>query len=218
MQNPDEAIFCNRCGSKLREVLGPDETDRPKSSSESHEQETVPKVERVVEALKPEIINREIAGQAVPSLANQGGTPGGWLVLLAIGLFLLPIQIVFFVIQNSAAYSPYFIGLLFAPESTVYNPTLGSLLVSELIVNGLFIAWVVVLLVFFFRTARIFRWLTIAFMASNAIIAALDALLTQSQLQGTSTDWTGIVRPVAYAAIWIPYLLRSKRVAATFVN
>lgn len=148
--------------------------------------------------------------------------PGGWLVLICIGLFLAPVRIIIFLVQNASSYSPRLILLLLDPETQYYNPLLAFLLIFELFVNVLFIAWAIVLLILLFRTKRSFKWVMITYLALNVIIVSADLLIANSipllQSQISSNDSVEVIRSFVGAAIWIPYLFISKRVKGTFTN
>ncbi|MCA0279630.1 MAG: DUF2569 domain-containing protein [Proteobacteria bacterium] len=143
---------------------------------------------------------------------------GGWLILPLLGLFGSPLlglaQISTY--ANVAEAWPY----LTAGQA--------SFVVTEVAVNVvlLFVA-PVVLLVFAFKRLQMFPGWYIIWIAISPLVQIGDALVAYAMFPETLADATGafdkettraIVRSIIGAAIWIPYMMRSERVANTFVN
>jgi hypothetical protein len=147
---------------------------------------------------------------------------GGWLILIAIGLFGAPLHVLQSYVEYGSAYSASTWLLLTTPGTQVYHPMWAFILIFEPLTSVYFLVAAILLLVLFFRTKRIFKRLMIAYLALNLVFALVDLLLGQSipaiAAQDTSSAWTGVLVGLASAAIWIPYLLRSQRVQATFIN
>ncbi len=148
---------------------------------------------------------------------------GGWLILVGIGIVFSPVKII---ISLYPLYSSIFSDgtweLLTTPGSEFYNalwlPILGAEIVlnAALVLGWLGIAWR------FFSKKQVFRiWyigillFTIAFQFADAF--AIAAVLPDEEVFDPET-LKEIIRSLVYAAIWIPYVLISERVKATFVN
>ncbi len=147
---------------------------------------------------------------------------GGWLILVAVGLCLQPLLLLKALSENAAAFKPDTWGVLTTFGTFAYHPLWAPLLVAETGVNVVLLAWSGVLLYFFFSRGRRFPSLVIAYMGVSvaAVIADLAVAsaipVTRARLAAGAYGQVG--RSVISAAIWIPYFLRSRRVAATFVH
>ncbi len=146
---------------------------------------------------------------------------GGWLILVLLGLAITPISIVF---QLLTMYLPVFNNgvwqALNDPASQTYNPTLAKLIVFECVCNLLIMGLSILALVLMFTKSRHFPRMMIGFYAVNLAFVGLDLYLAQ-HVQIAENDGDGfrtLIRTVIAAAIWIPYMLVSKRVKATFVR
>ena len=160
---------------------------------------------------------------ATPARATEHAGIGGWLILPLIGLFVRPLIILAALANllplftNPAAWAR-----LTVPGNAAYHPLWKPLLLFELLANGLFIAFDVILLVLFFQKRRVVPALMIAFMLTTLVFLIIDHVLAQqipfvarrSSPEGTMQ----IVRALAVCAVWVPYFLVSKRVKATFVR
>jgi hypothetical protein len=147
----------------------------------------------------------------------------GWLVLVGVGVVISPIKLAITVL-------PTFVSLfrdgtwraLTTPGSDLYNPLWVPLLAGEITYNlALFIA-VVLLNVFFFSKHRFFPHLYIGVVASSLIFLPLDSWLVSLVLKQSHAfdeeTVTNLIRAAVGAAIWIPYMLKSQRVKATFTR
>lgn len=141
---------------------------------------------------------------------------GGWLILPLLGLFASPL----FGMAQMSAYANI-------TEAWPYlTAGQASFVVTEVAVNVvlLFVA-PVVLLVFAFKRLQMFPGWYIIWIAISPLVQIGDALVAYSMfpetLAGAAFDketMRAIVRSIIGAAIWIPYMMRSERVANTFVN
>jgi len=106
------------------------------------------------------------------------------------------------------------------PGSPRYLPMWGPLVVFELVGNAGFIVAPCALAYLLFKKRRVFPRAAIVFMIASAAFIILDLVLG-ARVVGTSPEPKAIalsVHSVAASAIWIAYLVRSRRVAATFVT
>ncbi len=172
----------------------------------------------------PPTSNPEVRVERPPP-PQEGGPEGlsGWLILVAIGLFITPIRLMMFL---NATFPPIFSNgtweVLTTPGNAPYHPLWGPLLISEMVINFLFIAVCVYLLVLFFYKSSRFPKVYVAFLLANLVFIAADALAVkivmpeQPLLDGDTAREFG--RAVIGAMIWIPYMFSSKRVRNTFVR
>jgi len=148
---------------------------------------------------------------------------GGWLILFAIGIVLYPARILvaLFTELLPALSHANWSGLT-TPGSQGYHPLWNSLLIVELVGNICFFFFSICLMVFFFQRRQIVISLAMAFLLANLLFVGLDFFVTHRYLINTGSinpnSALNLVRTVVASAIWIPYLLLSKRVKRTFVN
>jgi hypothetical protein len=101
---------------------------------------------------------------------------------------------------------------------------LGIVMFFELVYNSIQLVFIALLLVSFFKRRTIFPTLAIVFylitliflIADNWIVSVLQSTDVTSEENEASLK--EIVRSCISTAIWIPYLLQSKRVKHTFVK
>ena len=146
----------------------------------------------------------------------------GWLVLVGIGLVVSPIRIAVVLLQT---FPPIFRDgaweVLTTPGTEAYHALWAPLLVLEIFGNTLFIAAGIALLLLFFRRSFRFPTLYIAYAVASVLFILLDAWLGSFVLADepmfdpdTAREFG---RTLVSAAVWVPYLLVSKRVRNTFV-
>ena len=147
----------------------------------------------------------------------------GWLILVAIGIVLSPIRI-------AALLLPLYLDMLnngswetlTTPGTEAYSPFWAPILITEIALNiGLILLWVYIAIIFFSKKSTFPNIYIGALLFSFAFIV-IDAFAIQLVLPNEPVfdpDTTKeLTRTVIVAAIWIPYMLRSKRVKATFKN
>jgi hypothetical protein len=147
---------------------------------------------------------------------------GGWLILVAIGLCLQPLLLLRTLSQNIRVFTSDTWRILTTPGEPAYHPLWGPLLLAEAAVNVVLLAVSVALLFQFFRRRRGFPRMAVAYMAASLAVVLADFAATSAiptaRAQMTAKDAADIGRSALSAAVWIPYFLKSRRVAATFVN
>ena len=147
---------------------------------------------------------------------------GGWLILVAIGVCILPIRLAGGLLQLIRGLDAEVWHAITTPGTRAYHPLFGSIIVGELIGNSVFLLWSIGLAYLFFTRRRRFPPLMITFMLSSLAFVALDLLISRAILAAapeiSSNDLRDLFGGVISALIWIPYLQRSKRVRATFVD
>ena len=147
---------------------------------------------------------------------------GGWLILVAIGLCVQPVLLLKAIADNVAIFDPDTWRALTTPGVPAYHPLWAPLLLGETGVNLVLFAWSGVLLYVFVAKRRGFPRLVVAYMGVSlaAVLAdlALARTIPSAQAHLTASDYRQVGRSTISAAVWIPYFLRSRRVAATFVH
>ncbi|MBD3402836.1 DUF2569 family protein [candidate division GN15 bacterium] len=157
------------------------------------------------------------------SIGNEPKGIGGWLLLPLLSLCISPILIL---VSLTDEYIPIFTEgiweLLTTPGSEAYHPNWAPVLIYEMVGNLLLGLAAIVLLVFMLNKHHLFPKLYIAFLAGNLLFVISDHLLARSiPMVAEMADPDGfreIARAVGGAVIWIPYMLKSERVANTFAR
>ena len=150
-----------------------------------------------------------------PLFPNELKGLRGWLVLPGWGVVLTTITLV---ATTALVFNRIF---LITVGSEVYDPLFASFFIWEIIYNSAMIIASLYLISFFFSKHYFFPKFYIAFVAVYLFLIPLDIWLITLVLPD---DYLGVGRAIAVAPnfillpIWIPYLLLSKRVKATFVE
>ncbi len=148
---------------------------------------------------------------------------GGWLILVALGLVVSPIRILLTTLQT---FLPIFQdnswATLTTPGSPAYNAFWAPLLIGEIVFNALLCGAYLYLIYLFFTKHCLFPKIYIATLAVAVVFIPLDAWLVSMIMPNepvfdpdTAKEFG---RSLVAALIWIPYMLVSKRVRATFVE
>jgi hypothetical protein len=148
---------------------------------------------------------------------------GGWLILPAIGLILMPFRnAVTFYREFLPVFTEGHWEILTTPGTDVYHPLWASLIIFEICGNLGFIIFDVILAFLFFRKSSRTPKVFIAFLGLNVAFLLGDYLMVKLIPATAAVDDPDTIREVMRgaiaAAIWIPYFLVSKRVKNTFVN
>jgi hypothetical protein len=147
---------------------------------------------------------------------------GGWLILVGIGLVFSPLRIagIEFTILSVMLDGTW--SAISNSTGEFYNPLLAAIIPIEFVVNMAFIFGFIFLIYLFFTKSSIFpRWY-IAIYSANLLVILLDAVAVKFAVPDQPMFDPDTVKELARSfgacCIWIPYMLRSKRVEATFVN
>lgn len=147
---------------------------------------------------------------------------GGWLILIAIGLCLTPIRIGAEIVQGVRSLQPLAWRAVTTPGSPAYHPLFGPLIIGEMVANVVLLGWALVLLYLFFTKGHAFPRAMIAFLIVRVVIQMADIFVASSIPVAA-----GSIGPRVYGSlagnllvvlVWVPYFLKSRRVAATFVR
>lgn len=145
----------------------------------------------------------------------------GWLILVAIGIIIAPFRIAYMMYQTYPdVFEPTVWDALTTPGSAAYHPMWATIIYTEVLINVAFIiAWIVVAFKLFGKSSTFPKWFILAAVLS-VVYMLLDILVVRLMLPNEPAldpaTAKALAQTVAYAAIWIPYILVSKRVKATF--
>ena len=144
--------------------------------------------------------------------SSDGSPPtiGGWLVLPALSTFLAPL----FLLKGMYDLIPAFSAL---PQ--LRADLQAFVMVSGVVNLALAVSWAYACYLLANRK-RAFPTLFMTLMIVSALVVSADQVASV-QLLGSKVDQDGmrdLMRAIVGVVVWVPYMLRSKRVAATFVG
>ena len=143
----------------------------------------------------------------------------GWLVLVAIGLIFSLVSYIYSLFFQSDYFDAKIIQAIFVQKEV--NSEIWSLLVIvEMIIHVLFIVYVGLLIVLFFKRRTVLPGLMIILYISIFVYNLGDHIIAAKVLNQTHVDPKTIFLIAGNfigAVIWIPYFLYSNRVKNTFV-
>ena len=147
---------------------------------------------------------------------------GGWLILVAIGLIISPIRIAAIEFTILGVFMDGTWSALADSAGEFYSPMLAAIIPLEFVLNMAFIFGFLFLIYLFFTKSSIFpRWYIAIYAANLAMIildmVAVKMVLPEEPMLDPETAGE-LLRSIGACAIWIPYMLKSKRVAATFIE
>lgn len=152
---------------------------------------------------------------------------GGWLVLVAIGLFLRPFIAAagLFGLFSPYVTNPQIWAFFTSPSGQYYSPAWLPIFLFETAFNSALIVFSLLLCVLFLGKRKVFPAVYIGVLAVVLAGVVLDAALiaavpkdnlTAEMRTAMDSGAKDIVRNLIAAIIWIPYMLVSRRVKATF--
>jgi hypothetical protein len=158
-------------------------------------------------------------------MSNENELEGlsGWLILVGIGIIISPIRIGFTVLPlYSNIITDGTWEALTVIGSEAYHPLWASILSGEVLLNiGLIGVWIYIAYLFFSKKKQfpIFYIGALLFSLTFIILDAFAIKLVLPNEPVFDPDTTKeLFRMIIICLIWIPYMLVSKRVKATFVN
>lgn len=140
---------------------------------------------------------------------------GGWLILVAIGVFVRPFQLALITYVIGSSFSGLETFIMEYPD--VNTSYLAGLLSMELIMNFLCLILSIYLVYLFIKKKALFKKLILLFFMAYPLFLCLDSFLSFIILKLPMDMMTIGVQIISFA-IWSAYILQSKRVENTFVN
>ncbi|MEX2141146.1 MAG: DUF2569 domain-containing protein [Pirellulales bacterium] len=160
-----------------------------------------------------------------PMAIEQRGPEGigGWLLLPLLGLIFTPIRCsLYLAIKNIPIFTEGHFSQLTDPNFAGYHSLWAPLLIMELVGNALIGVLAIWGLVLMFRKAKAFPRFMIIFYTAGLVFVTIDTMMGLQipylAEEGRRVFVKQMIQAAIPAAIWIPYMLVSKRVRNTFVN
>ena len=140
----------------------------------------------------------------------------GWLVLVGLGLVVSPFMILARTFSTN-------VPLLTNPRYHAFleiHRAVEAMIVFEVVSNLIFVALLVGLNFLFFKKKRAFPTYMILYLILQLAVIAGDAAAVRMLMPTVelADSFTTVARTFIGALVWIPYLLVSRRVKATFVQ
>ncbi len=148
---------------------------------------------------------------------------GGWLILVGIGIILSPLKIIALIFP---VYSDIFSNgsweALTTPGSEAYNSLWAPILMGEILINGvLVIAWLFIVFLFFSKKMAFPKWY-IGILLFTLVFILVDAFSIKAVMPNEPVFDPETIKALGQTLIatliWVPYMLVSKRVKATFIK
>ncbi len=147
----------------------------------------------------------------------------GWLLLVGIGVVIGPFRLAYgFGPMYYSIFTDGTFEILTNTDSEVYHPLWGPMLIGEAVYNSLMVLASTYLIYLFFAKHYLFPRVYIAIISISLVFIPVDAwlgsfVITDEPMFDPETTKV-FFRSLIGAIIWIPYMLMSKRVKATFVE
>jgi len=148
------------------------------------------------------------------SLYNENLPIGGWLGLLAVGMCITPLRLMYQFFTETDMFFGETPFILIQQGNT----GLGIFLVVTHWFNVTLILFSVLLVILFFQRRTSFPILASIFYGTMLVMVVLDNYVASTADVNIEDGVTDILRAAVAAAIWIPYLLISTRAKDTFVQ
>jgi hypothetical protein len=147
----------------------------------------------------------------------------GWLILVAMGIIITPIKLIMLMMTTyPEIFSTGVWEVLTTQGSEVYSPLWASIIIGEILINsGMLLVWLYIAYLFFSKKFAFPKWyISLAVFTLVAVIAdafAIKLVLSSEPVFDPDTI-KELTRSLFVVAVWVPYMLISKRVKATFIN
>lgn len=165
----------------------------------------------------------KFTGENQVTLANQQPAHkyyygfGGWLILLTLGLLLTFGQSLFYLLDS--LYPMFTDGTI--QQLIDYDRSWGIIIFMEFFIHIFIVFSIILIGIFCLKQLKIFKTSVISFLVVSfifSIVAYFVYLSNPDTAVDSSTQLENIFRQFVYGAIWIPYMLLSKRVKNTFIK
>ncbi len=156
----------------------------------------------------------------LPSSSRLQGL-GGWLILVGFGVCVRPFLVLVPFVQGFGQFfEARTTETLTLATSPAHIPGFALLICVEASVNLVLLLGSIWMIVLFFRQHRHFPRVFIAMFTGGLVFQIVDLVAANALLSETTEvqDVKQIFQLVIYCAIWVPYMLVSRRVRATFVR
>jgi transglutaminase-like putative cysteine protease len=149
-----------------------------------------------------------------PSFSEYGKPIGGWLILVAVGLCITPVVIVYTLVNPE---NNFFNQGVWSTLQSTNQYGLLSLIIFELAYNIIFLFFNGILILLFFHRRTSLPLLIMFFYGISFVVTIIDAVaVTFYSSTSFAESFGDVLKSGIGAAIWIPYFRISERVKETF--
>ena len=220
--------FFTNCGKKMEEKKITDGVSVESAEVYVKDQET-PKRRRLFEDISLPTENAQSTSNTV-SLPTEENSKfkglGGWLVIVILALFINAGYSLYAIYNDINLFTNGTIAKISDPSFTYYAPGYSGLMTFEIISSTLLSIFAIYLIYLFFKTKKEFPKYYIAFLLAMLIFAIVEFAILQSFSDQIKTvissaidsENTALGQAFWGAVIWGLYMVKSKRVKATFIN
>jgi len=148
---------------------------------------------------------------------------GGWLILVGLGIVISPLRMISVLVPlYHEMFSTGSFETLTTPGTEAYHPLWAPVVYGEITLNvAIGLAWVFIAILFFSRKKAFPKWY-IGTVIFSLVFVISDVLVVKYLLPNESVldpdTIKEFTRSLATCLIWVPYMLVSKRVKATFIR
>ena len=152
----------------------------------------------------------------------------GWLVLVGISLILSLAAPLTYLGELTYIFEPELWAFFTDPTSEAYHSMFSYLIYFELFANLTLFVFSILLVILFFKKKSAFPQYFIVFIIVGLFVVITDAILADVVFSSYPVEWelnipiddniSSIGGVLLYAAVWIPYMVKSERVKRTFVH
>ncbi len=147
----------------------------------------------------------------------------GWLILVGIGIIFSPIRIITSVLPiYKEIFENGYLKIVTTPGTEDYNVLWAPILFSETAINIFLVSIWIYIAYLFFTKKKSFPKIYISVMIFGLAFIVLDALAIKMVLPNEpifdADTLRELFRSIIGVSIWVPYMLISKRVKATFIK
>lgn len=147
---------------------------------------------------------------------------GGWLFLVALGMTVAPFRQLIAMQETFSLLLAEDALAVLLPLSPHFMPGMALVTGFEVLFQaGLLVATGMMTFLFFRKDYRFPRFFIATFVGSVVFVFldhGLCLLVFPDSLQVDPIDWRSVMSAATVAAVWVPYMLLSKRAKATFVR
>lgn len=147
----------------------------------------------------------------------------GWLILVGFSLIISPLLILYLLLTvHLPIFSDGTFALLTDSSNELYIQGFSPLLSFEILGNIIFIFTCIYLVILFFRKSKSFPVFFIYYRLGYCVFLTLDIIFAKmvfpSEIILDPITLRDLIGAYLGTIIWIPYMLRSKRVKLTFIS
>jgi hypothetical protein len=149
--------------------------------------------------------------------ADEGRSIGGWLILPAISVTILPFYFLYYFF-TSHYFEESHIDMLFNKSAANYNLAAGQAILLDMALKEILAVWSVLMMILFYRRRSSLPRVFILYFAFNILTQIFMIVCEHFITLADINRGYVLFRSVIYMVVWGAYMVQSRRVKETFVN